>query len=119
MFSLPSGPGRPSRVTVCEAAIDALSLAAIDSCRRDTLYIATVGEMGPETIAALQQRLQDLEREPAGMLVAAIDGDNAGRRYTAKLQEIVMLARVQFDAILPPNGSNDWNDAQHASVSIP
>jgi len=31
LFSLSSGPGRPSRVTVCEAAIE--------SCRRDTLYI--------------------------------------------------------------------------------
>jgi hypothetical protein len=118
LFSLPGGPGRPSRVTVCEAAIDTLSLAAIEGCRRDTLYTATAGGMGPETIAALQQLLQDLEREPVGMLVAATDGDNAGRRYAAKLQEIAMLARVRFDAILPPNGFNDWNDALRATVSI-
>jgi len=104
-----------SRVTVCEAAIDALSLAAIERCRRDTLYTATAGGMGPETIAALQQLLQDLEREPVGMLVAATDGDNAGRRYAAKLQEIAMLAKVQFDAILPPDG---LNDALRATVSI-
>jgi Toprim-like len=70
------------------------------------------------TIAALQQFLQDLEREPVGMLVAATDCDNAGRRYATKLQEIAMLARVRFDAILPPNGLNDWNDALRANVSV-
>lgn len=99
LFSLPGGPGRPSRITVCEAAIE--------NCRRDTLYTATADGMSPQTIAALQQLLQDLEREPVGMLIAATDGGNAGRRYAAKLQEIAMLARVRFDAILPSNGLND------------
>ena len=53
-----------------------------------------------------------------GMLAAATDGDNAEGRYAAKLQEIAMLARVRFDAILPPNGLNDWNDALRANVPI-
>ena len=88
LFSLPGGPGRPSRVTVCEAATDALSLVAIESYRRDTLYTATAGGMGPATIAALQQLLHGLTIEPAGMLVAATNADNAGRRYADKLQEM-------------------------------
>jgi hypothetical protein len=83
LFRLPGGPGRPSRVAVCEAAIDAMILAAIESCRLDTLYAATTGGMGPATIAALEQLLQGLASEPGGMLVAATDTDNAGRRYAA------------------------------------
>ena len=58
LFRLPGGPGRLTRVAVCEAAIDALSLAAIERARDDTLYAATAGGMGPATIAALQQLLQ-------------------------------------------------------------
>ena len=38
LFRLPGGPGRLPRVVVCEAAIDALSLAAIEQARHDTLY---------------------------------------------------------------------------------
>ena len=53
LFRLPGGHGRLPRVAVCEAAIDALSLAAIERARRDTLYAATAGGMGPETVAAL------------------------------------------------------------------
>jgi hypothetical protein len=36
----------PSRVAVCEAAIDALSLAAIDSAYDDTAYLSTRGGWG-------------------------------------------------------------------------
>jgi len=77
LFRIQGCRGRPSRVAVCEAAIDALSLAAIESCRLDTLYTATAGGMGPAAIAALQQLLQILVTEPAGMLVATTDADGA------------------------------------------
>jgi len=116
LFRLPGGPGRPSRVIVCEAAIDALSLAAIEGCRLDTLYTATAGGMGPATIAALQQLLQILSSGAAGMLIAATDADSAGRRYAAKLYEMTTEAGVRFDAILPPDGLNDWNDALRATT---
>jgi hypothetical protein len=114
LFRLPGSPARPSRVAVCEAAIDALSLAAIEACRLDTLYTATAGGMGPATYAALQQLLQGLASETVGMLVAATDTDVAGRRYAAKLAEMATEAGVRFDAILPPDGLNDWNDALRA-----
>jgi hypothetical protein len=58
LFRLPGGPGPLHRVAACEAAIDALSLAAIESTRDDTLYTATAGGMGPETVVALRQLLQ-------------------------------------------------------------
>ena len=41
LFRLPGGPGSLPRLAVCEAAIDALSLAAIERMRHDTLYAAT------------------------------------------------------------------------------
>ena len=110
LFRLPGASGSPSRVVVCEAAIDALSMAAIESCRLDTLYTATAGGMGPATITALQQLLEGLASEPAGTLIAATDADIAGRRYAARLQRMATEAGVRFDAILPPDGLNDWND---------
>jgi len=118
LFRLPGGPGRLSRVAVCEAAIDALSLAAIERERRDTLYAATAGGMGPATIAALQQLLQVLSTDPAGMLIAATDADTAGRRYAARLHEMATEAGVRLDAILPPDGLNDWNDALRAITPV-
>ena len=92
---------------MCEAAIDALSLAAIERSRSDTLYAATAGGMGPATIAALQQLLRCLAGEPAGMLVAATDADVAGRRYAASLRAMATDTGVRFEAILPPDGLND------------
>jgi hypothetical protein len=111
LFRLPGGPGRLNRVAVCEAAIDALSLAAIERLREDTLYTATAGGFAPATIAALQQLLQGLSAEPAGLLIAATDADSAGRRYALRLHHLAMAAGVSFDAILPPDGCNDWNEA--------
>jgi len=113
LFRLPGG-SRLNRVAVCEAAIDALSLAAVEQQRDDTLYVATAGGIGPATIAALQQLLQHLSADPAGLLIAATDADTAGRRYAARLQEMAVQAGVRFDAILPPDGLNDWNDALRA-----
>ncbi len=110
LFRLPGGSGPLPRVAVCEAAIDALSLAAIERLRRDTLYAATAGGMGPATVAALRQLLRDLATDAAGMLIAATDADTAGRRYAARLAEIAAEIGVRFDAILPPDGLNDWND---------
>jgi hypothetical protein len=119
LFRLPGGPGLLSRVAVCEAAIDALSLAALEQCRPDTLYTATAGGMGPATIAVLQKLLRDLAGDPAGLLIAATDADTAGRRYAARLEALATEAGVCFDTIVPPNGLNDWNDALRAMTQRP
>jgi Toprim-like/Protein of unknown function (DUF3991) len=119
LFRLRGGPGPLSRVAVCEAAIDALSLAAIERMRDDTLYAATAGGMGPATLAALEQLLSTLATDPAGLLIAATDADPAGRRYAVRLQAMAMAAAVRFEAILPPDGLNDWNDALRALTLAP
>jgi hypothetical protein len=118
LFRLPGGPGRLSRLAVCESAIDALSLAAIERVRCDTLYAATAGGMGPATIAALHQLLQDLVTDPAGLLIAATDADTTGRRYAGRLKGMATEVAVRFDAILPPDGLNDWNDALRARMPV-
>ena len=119
LFRLPGGPGLLPRVAVCESAIDALSLAAIEQCRPDTLYAATAGGMGPATVAALQQTLLDFARDPAAVLIAATDADTAGRRYAARLEVLTVEAGVRFDMLLPPAGLNDWNDALRAMTPRP
>jgi hypothetical protein len=119
LFRLPVGPGPLPRIAVCEAAIDAMSLAAIESLRTDTLYAATAGGMGPATIAALEQLLCVLATDPAGLLIAATDADAAGRRYATRLAELATAAGVRFDAILPPDGLNDWNDVLRTMAPAP
>ncbi len=114
LFRLPGGPGRMSRIAVCEAAIDTLSLAAIERGRDDTLYVATAGGMGPGTVAALQRLLQVVATEQAGLLIAATDADTAGRRHAGRLASMATEAGVRFDVIMPPDGLNDWNDALRA-----
>jgi hypothetical protein len=119
LFRLPGGPGHLPRIAVCEAAIDALSLAAVERGRDDTLYVATAGGMGPASVAALQQLLQILAVEPSGLLIAATDADTAGCRHAARLASMATNAGVRFSAILPPDGLNDWNDALRALAPTP
>ena len=117
LFRLPGSAEPLPRVAVCEAAIDALSLAAIEHLRRDTLYAATAGGMGAPTLDALRQVLGGLATGPAGLLVAATDADAAGRRTAHRLALLAAESRVRFEAILPPGGHNDWNDALRAAGS--
>jgi hypothetical protein len=49
-FRLSHGVAVPPRVLVCEAPIDALSLAALEGPRADTLYTATAGGKCSATI---------------------------------------------------------------------
>ncbi len=111
LFRLPGGTGRLARLAVCEAPIDALSLAALEGLRADTLYLATTGGIGPLTLASLDALLRDLAGEPDAVLVAATDADEAGQRYAQRLAERAGVAGVRWQRLVPPGGQNDWNDA--------
>jgi len=74
-----NGPPLP-RLVLTEAAIDALSIAAIESLRRDTLYAATGGGMGPGTIAALEALLVDIAMLPDALFCSATDANGPGDR---------------------------------------
>ncbi len=102
--------GAPTRLVVCEAPIDALSLAALEGVRADTLYVATTGGMGPLTLACLDALLRELAARPGSVLVAATDADQAGDHYAARLAELALAAGVRSERLRPVHGLNDWND---------
>ena len=110
LFRLPGGPGRLSRLAVCEAPIDALSLAALEGLRADTLYVATTGGMGPLTLACLDALLQGLAGQPEAVLVAATDADGAGERHARRLAERAQAAGVRSEQLVPTGKHNDWNN---------
>ncbi len=60
LFRFPGRPPPLARLLIAEAPIDALSLAAIEGIRADTLYAATGCGMGPGTIAAIEENLETL-----------------------------------------------------------
>jgi hypothetical protein len=96
------------RVAVLEAPIDALSLAAIEHIRGDTLYVSTGGGMGPGTLDALRTTLAYLHTVD-GVMVSATDANTAGDRYAARHAELAAAAGVTFERSRPPEGS-DWNN---------
>ena len=95
------------RIAVLEAPIDALSLAAIEDMRGDTIYLATGGAMGPGTIDALQATLKRLPS--GGLLVSAADANRAGDRFAERHAELAHAAGAGFERLRPPEGQ-DWND---------
>ncbi len=106
---LPTSSAAVMRLVVCEAPIDAMSLAGIERLRTDTLYVSTAGGMGPHTIAALQALLRDMATKPGSILVAATDADTAGEHYASQLMELATAAGVRSGRILPFGGHKDWN----------
>ena len=97
------------RVAITEGPIDALSLAALEGSRRDTLYVATGGGMGPGTLAALQAMLAQLAAIPDALIESATDANTAGDRYAERHAELAADAGVRFERVRPPEGL-DFND---------
>ena len=108
LFQFGDANDRACRIAVLEAPIDALSLAAIERVRGDTVYVATGGGMGPGTLDALQAALARL-RAVSGVLVSAADANAAGDRFAARHADMAAAAQVAFERLRPPEGS-DWND---------
>ena len=107
-FSTVQG-GQATRLALTEAPIDALSLAALERLRPDTIYAATGGGMGDGTIAAIAQVLARLRRSTAPELASAADANDAGERYAARHAELARSAGIPFVQLAPTIGA-DWND---------
>ena len=108
-------PGRQtagviSRLVVAEAPIDAMSVAAVEQIRADTLYVATTGGLGPGTIAALERQLRTLSTEAGGELAIATDDDSAGHGYAGRLAGMAAPFNPKVRRLLPTGGARDWND---------
>jgi hypothetical protein len=97
------GPQQASRICVTEAAIDAMSLAAIENIRGDTLYASTGGGWSPATKAALRA----LGERPDGRLVAATDANPQGEVFVARLRELAGEIACDFERLKP--AAEDWN----------
>ena len=108
------GAGSMTRLAICEAPIDALSLAAFEDIRADTLYAATGGGIGPGTTEALKLLLAELAQPSSGCLIAATDHNPAGERYVAILGELAASAGVTVERLRPAGGLEDWNDVLKA-----
>jgi hypothetical protein len=109
LFRFGGGPGCVTRLVVAEAPIDALSVAALEEIRADTVYLATGGGMGPGTIAALNAALAAVAGFPAALFVSATDANSAGERFAARHAELALAAGVSFARLAPASGT-DWND---------
>lgn len=98
------GPRDAERVCVTEAAIDAMSLAALEGPREQTLYLSTGGGWSPATDATLAV----LATRPGLTLVAATDADSQGDAYADRLRVTADTARCNWQRLRPV--AHDWND---------
>ncbi|NTE84578.1 DUF3991 domain-containing protein [Agrobacterium tumefaciens] len=92
------------RICVTEAAIDALSLTAIEQTRPDTLYVSTGGGWSPLTA----QALETLASGEGAWLVAATDNNVQGEVFADRLRQMADRARCDFSRLRPE--AEDWNE---------
>jgi hypothetical protein len=97
------GAPRAARICVTEAAIDAMSLAALENIRRDTLYVSTGGGWSPATEAAIRL----LGERPDVRLVAATDANPQGEAFVSRLRELAAELSCDFERLKP--AAEDWN----------
>ena len=91
------------RIVVTEAAIDALSLAAIEGCKEGTAYVSTGGGFGPPTMESLRHVVR------AGCrIVAATDRGTGGELLAGRLHELAKEAGAGFGRLRPV--AKDWNE---------
>ena len=106
------------RLAIAEAPIDALSLAVLEDMRADTLYVATGGGMGPGTIEALTEILDQIAATSDAMVASAVDANTAGDRYATRHAELAADAGVPFARLRPPEGL-DWNASLPPPIAAP
>ncbi len=102
------GPIGAIRLCIAEAAIDAMSLAAIEDLRFDSLYLSTGGGWAPATEAAIRV----LAARPNVQLVAATDNNSQGEVYAGRIEAIAVAASCGYERLAPAH--EDWNEELHA-----
>ena len=110
LFRLPPSAKVSPRLVLAEAAIDALSVAAVEDLRTDTIYAATGGGMGPGTIAALEALLAEMAILPGAVLCSATDANGPGDRFAERHRALAEKFGVGFERLRPPIKGGDWND---------
>ena len=92
------------RICITEAAIDAMSLAAIEDLRSDTLYVSTGGGWSTAT----DEAIRGLAKRANVHLVAATDNNRQGDVYAARVRVIAAEASVGYARSRPR--ADDWNE---------
>ena len=98
------GGAASERICITEAAIDAMSLAAIEVLRSDTLYVSTGGGWSPATDEAIRL----LAKHANVRLVAATDNNRQGEVYAERIRAIAAAQRTQYARSRPR--ADDWNE---------
>lgn len=93
-----------ARVCVTEAAVDAMSLAALEELRDDTLYVSTGGGWAPAT----EDAIRALARRANVLLVAATDNNRQGEVYAGRILCIAEQTGSRFARSRPR--ADDWNE---------
>ncbi len=114
LFCLRASALPPRRLVLAEAAIDALSIAAIENLQEDTLYSATGGGMGPGTISALEALLRGIAMLPGAFFCSATDANGAGDRFAERHRSLAEMFDICFVRLRPPREGGDWNDVLRA-----
>ena len=109
LFRFAQGRGPFSRLAIFEAPIDALSMAAFEQLRGDTLYVATAGGIGPDTVTALVQLFGDLSAQPNAIVAIGTDNDAPGERHAKRLAALIEAAGLPWERAKPPADAKDWN----------
>jgi hypothetical protein len=117
LFRLPLKSQTLPRLVLTEAAIDALSLAAIENLRGDTLYAATGGGMGPGTIAAIEALLVNIAVLPDALFCSATDANGPGDRFADRHQSLARKFCIPFERLRLLIEGGDWNEALRAQSS--
>jgi hypothetical protein len=102
------GPIGAIRLCVTEAAIDAMSLAAIEKLRSDSLYLSTGGGWAPAAVAAIRA----LASRPGALLVAATDNNAQGEVFAGRVEAIAVAATCSYERLEPMQ--EDWNEELRA-----
>lgn len=110
LFRFAAGKRPFTRLAIFEAPIDALSMAAFEQLRGDTIYVATTGGMGPGTVLALNQLLADLVSKQDASVAIATDNDIPGQRHAIRLAAMVEAANLRWERAKPPAHAKDWNE---------
>ena len=98
------GPVDGPRLCVTEAAIDAMSLAALEEQRPDTRYLSTGGGWSP----ASSEALLDIAVRADTLLVAATDNNAQGETFAERLEALASDAGCGFVRLRPE--LEDWNE---------
>lgn len=97
------GAPHAPRLCVTEAAIDAMSLAALENLRADTLYLSTGGGWSPAADAAIRALVARTDVQ----LVAATDNNRQGDVYADRLLAIAEASGRVVERLRPV--ADDWN----------